>query len=260
MNEKIVDDYTDIFKSSDAELDENLKIHIEKLKELDHLIPYSTTFFCVTNTLSQSFEYVSKNFSSCLSLDIEQMCKEGMTFWWSRMHPEEMDTWLKSLQELMLFTLSEIPREDRKRMTYTWNYRIKDGRGSYKNIIQHTTPMYLDDEGKPVIGLAHYSVISTAEQIPIQATAKILNAENEYETLFYQSYNVQSQKLLAPHISHREIDILRLLSFGYNSEEIAERLSISHNTVKTHRKNILDKSACKNTTELVALCIRQGII
>ncbi|MEQ9231946.1 MAG: LuxR C-terminal-related transcriptional regulator, partial [Cyclobacteriaceae bacterium] len=200
----------------------------------------------------------SKNFSSALSLDINEMCEKGMSFWWTRMHPEEMETWLTSLQDLMNFTLAEIPREDRKRMTYTWNYRVRDGRGTYKNIIQHTTPMHLDEEGKPVIGLAHYSVISVIEHIPIQATAKILNAQDEYETVYYQSYN--SQKLLAPHISHREIDILRLLSFGYNSDEIATKLHISHNTVKTHRKNILEKSDCKNTTELVALCIRQGII
>lgn len=258
MDSRIVEDYTDIFKSSEERLDENLKIHIEKLRELDEFIPFSTTFFCVTNTLSQSFEYVSKNFSSALSLDINEMCEKGMSFWWTRMHPEEMETWLTSLQDLMNFTLAEKPREDRKRMTYTWNYRVRDGRGTYKNIIQHTTPMHLDEEGKPVIGLAHYSVISAIEHIPIQATAKILNAQDEYETVYYQSYN--SQKLLAPHISHREIDILRLLSFGYNSDEIATKLHISHNTVKTHRKNILEKSDCKNTTELVALCIRQGII
>ena len=258
FNEKILEDYSDIFNTDLQFSSEFLKTHIEKLKELDRYIPHSSTFFCVTNTVSRSFEYVSKNFSASTGLDIEQMCREGMTFWWSRMHPDEMESWLKSLNDLMIFTLSSVPTENRKKMTYTWNYRIKDAHDIYKNVIQHTTPMYLDEEGKPIIGLAHYSVISAHENIPIQATAKILNDNNEYETLYHQVYG--GQKLLSQDISLRERDILRLLSFGYNSDEIAAKLNISGNTVRTHRKNILLKSEARNTTELVALCIRQGII
>jgi DNA-binding CsgD family transcriptional regulator len=256
--QKILSEYSDIFSTQLEFSSEYLEAHIEKLKELDRYIPHMSTFFCITNTVSRSFEYVSKNFTACTGLDIRQMCDEGMTFWWSRMHPDEMENWLKSLNDLMTFTLTTIPIEDRKKMTYTWNYRIIDGNQAYKNIIQHTTPMYLDEEGKPIIGLAHYSVISSHEHIPIQATAKILNSQNEYETLYHQVYG--GQKLLSHDISFRERDILRLLSFGYNSEEIAKKLNISSNTVKTHRKNILQKSEARNTTELVALCIRQGLI
>lgn len=258
MNNKIIEDYSDIFKTYQELEGDFLETHIEKLMELDRFIPHSSTFFCITNTVSRSFEYVSKNFTFCTGLDIQQMCEEGMTFWWSRMHPDEMENWLKSLNDLMHFTMSEIPTEDRRRMTYTWNYRIRDVHGTYKNVIQHTTPMYFDAEGKPIVGLAHYSVINAYDNIPIQATAKKLNDSGEYETLFYQSYG--GQKLLADSISFRERDILRLLSLGYSSEEIAQKLNISSNTVKTHRKNILDKTSARNTIELVSMCIRQGLI
>jgi LuxR family maltose regulon positive regulatory protein len=42
-------------------------------------------------------------------------------------------------------------------------------------------------------------------------------------------------------LSGREIEILSLLSEGLKREEIAERLCISHGTVRTHLQNIFQK-------------------
>ncbi|GAB4247747.1 MAG: hypothetical protein Tsb0034_27050 [Ekhidna sp.] len=258
MQNRIVDNYGDIFKTFTEFKGETLEKHVEKLSQLDQLIPHSATFFCVTNTSNQTFEYVSKNFVPTTKLEIKDMVDGGMEFWWGRMHPEEIQNWLKSLKELMQFTMQNIALEDRRRVTYTWNYRVKDGNGIYKNIIQHTTPMFFDEQGKPIIGLAHYSVLEAHEILPIQASAKILNVQDEYETLYYQSYG--TQRLLSENISHRERDVLRLLALGYSNNEIADKLSISEHTVKTHRKNAMNKTNAKNTTQLVATCIRQGII
>ena len=258
MEKRIIEDYSDIFKTFAEFKGQSLENHVVKLKELDRLIPHSATFFCVTNTSDQSFEYVSKNFTPAINLEIEQMISGGMQFWWSRMHEDETSIWLKSLQDLMEFTMSNIALEDRRRMTYTWNYRIKSGDGNFKNIIQHTTPMFFDDQGKPIIGLAHYSVLEAHEIIPIQASAKILNINDEYETLFYQNYG--GQKLLSDNVSHRERDVLGLLIRGYSNPEIAQRLNISEHTVKTHRKNAMSKTNSKNVAQLIATCIRQGIL
>jgi DNA-binding CsgD family transcriptional regulator len=60
--------------------------------------------------------------------------------------------------------------------------------------------------------------------------------------------------------SKREIDIIKHIADGLSSMEIAEKLFISDLTVKKHRKNILSKSNCKNTAQLVKDCIIQGVI
>lgn len=52
-------------------------------------------------------------------------------------------------------------------------------------------------------------------------------------------------------VTKREIEIIKLLSKGFSSKKIAEELFISFNTVEAHRKNMLKKLDCKNTTELV---------
>ena len=52
-------------------------------------------------------------------------------------------------------------------------------------------------------------------------------------------------------ISKRERDVLRLLLEKHSNTEISETLSISENTVKTHVRNILQKTDCKNRVELI---------
>lgn len=60
--------------------------------------------------------------------------------------------------------------------------------------------------------------------------------------------------------SLKERTIIKLISEGKSSSEIAKELKISENTVKTHRKKILNKSSAKNFFQLIADCIRDGLI
>ncbi|OZV69936.1 LuxR C-terminal-related transcriptional regulator [Winogradskyella aurantia] len=239
--------YEDIFKSYNNPF---LSEHIKKIIELDVYLPYSSTFFCITNTQDLNFEYISKNMHACLGLDRHELKSKGMRFFWSRMHPEDIEMWLKALNDLMNYTLSSIAVEDRNNMTYTWNYRLRNGNDDYVNIVQNTTPLEFDKDNKPIIGLAHYTVLH--HEIPTQvcATAKLLNDNKEYVTKFFNNY---SQKLLTDGISNRERDIIRLLVLNKSSKEIAEKLSISPNTVDTHRRNILKKLNISSTGELVGM-------
>jgi len=50
-------------------------------------------------------------------------------------------------------------------------------------------------------------------------------------------------------LTAREFEILKLIANGYRTREISELLSISSETVKTHRKNIILKFEAKNITE-----------
>ncbi len=52
-------------------------------------------------------------------------------------------------------------------------------------------------------------------------------------------------------ISKREIEIVRLITQGFTSQEIADKLHLSTYTVNTHRRNILRKLELKNTAMLV---------
>ncbi|RAJ17179.1 LuxR C-terminal-related transcriptional regulator [Olleya aquimaris] len=239
--------YKTIFKSYD---NPSLETHIKKLMELDTYLPYSSTFFCVTNTQELKFEYISKNFNSCLGLDAKLLKTQGMRYFWSRIHPEDLEAWLSAMNHLMEFTLSEIDEADRKKTNYTWNYRFKNANDTYVNIIQNTTPLSLDLDNKPIMGLAHYTVLDPKIKMQITASAKLLNDNNEYETIYFNNF---SQKLLDQGITNRERDIIRLLVLNNSSKQISEQLNISPHTVDTHRRNILKKLKISSTGELIGM-------
>lgn len=61
-------------------------------------------------------------------------------------------------------------------------------------------------------------------------------------------------------LTNREEEILRLIVTGHINKEIAEKLNISHNTVLTHRKNIIAKTGIKTVSGLTFYAIRKGLI
>ena len=61
-------------------------------------------------------------------------------------------------------------------------------------------------------------------------------------------------------LTQREVDVLKHLGGGNRNRDIAERLSISEETVKVHIKHILQKLGASDRTEATAIAIRRGII
>lgn len=61
-------------------------------------------------------------------------------------------------------------------------------------------------------------------------------------------------------LSTRELDVLVLLAQGLSNKDIASRLSLGVETVKTHISNILGKLGAVDRTQAVALALRRGLI
>jgi DNA-binding NarL/FixJ family response regulator len=61
-------------------------------------------------------------------------------------------------------------------------------------------------------------------------------------------------------LTSREIDVLRLIATGNANKLIADRLSISEETVKGHVKNILSKLGASDRTHAVTTALKRGII
>lgn len=61
-------------------------------------------------------------------------------------------------------------------------------------------------------------------------------------------------------LSERELEVLQLLGDGLSNKEIADKLFISIQTVKTHITHIFEKLGVKDRTEAVATALRRGLI
>ena len=61
-------------------------------------------------------------------------------------------------------------------------------------------------------------------------------------------------------LTNREREILALLADGLGNKQIAARLGISTNTVKTHLELLFDKLAVSSRAEAVAAGVKRGLL
>ena len=65
---------------------------------------------------------------------------------------------------------------------------------------------------------------------------------------------------LGHNLTPREFEILKLISSGLNSDEIAKKLNLSTHTVNTHRSNVLQKYPEAHISDVVFKLMAQGLI
>ena len=69
-----------------------------------------------------------------------------------------------------------------------------------------------------------------------------------------------AQRIPAPELSARELEVLKLIVEGMSNKEIASALSITESTVKNHVKSILSKLNVADRTQAATAAIQRGII
>ncbi len=74
------------------------------------------------------------------------------------------------------------------------------------------------------------------------------------------SFALNHDKVHELGITKRELEILQLIAQGLSNREIAEKLFVSENTVKTHSSRLLDKLNAKRRTQAVQLGKQFGLI
>lgn len=61
-------------------------------------------------------------------------------------------------------------------------------------------------------------------------------------------------------VTPRELEILQLIAAGLSNREIAERLNVSENTVKTHSTRLFAKLNARRRTQAVQLAKEAGLV
>ncbi|WP_315791759.1 response regulator transcription factor [Fischerella sp. JS2] len=69
-----------------------------------------------------------------------------------------------------------------------------------------------------------------------------------------------SPKSNVAHLSERELEVLKLMVEGYSNPEIAEKLYLSPNTVKTHVRGIMNKLSVDDRVQAAVVALRSGLV
>ena len=114
-------------------------------------------------------------------------------------------------------------------------------------------------------GANGYLLKSMEREELIEAINKVMDgsvylskAANEKILQQLQHYDLSQKNI--PALTHREKEILQLLSEGMTSSEIAGKLFLSNHTIDTHRKNMLQKFNVHNTQSLINAVKNLGIL
>jgi ATP/maltotriose-dependent transcriptional regulator MalT len=75
-----------------------------------------------------------------------------------------------------------------------------------------------------------------------------------------EPFAVNEAQLKQLGITKRELEILELIAQGMSNREIAEKLFVSENTVKTHSSRLFDKLSAKRRTQAVQIAKEIGLI
>lgn len=117
-------------------------------------------------------------------------------------------------------------------------------------------------------GVNGYILKSSSKKEFIQGIRAVLGGIKFYSTQLTEglikeekvlSESQNSLKALAM-LTEREIEVLKLLAEGHTSKEIADRLSLSSQTVDGYRKSLIKKLDSKNVAGLIRIAFREGLI
>jgi DNA-binding CsgD family transcriptional regulator len=75
-----------------------------------------------------------------------------------------------------------------------------------------------------------------------------------------QPFALNEERLKVLGVTRRELEILELIAQGMSNREIAGKLFVSENTVKTHSSRLFDKLGAKRRTQAVQLGKEMGLI
>ena len=113
-------------------------------------------------------------------------------------------------------------------------------------------------------GAHGYILKNTGKEELIEALQSLYAGETylgeEVRKTLLNSFMKQDKLHPNEKLSDREKEVLECIAAGLTTQEIADQLFISKNTVETHRKNLLYKLQAKNTAELVNNAYKKRVI
>lgn len=139
--------------------------------------------------------------------------------------------------------------------SYSFKYKKKNGDVRWN--VHQTTVLATNEDGAPLLSLVFMTDIHDLKKDD-EMDFSILKLDDEgiYKPVYNISYPSSNETNLTP----REWEIVSMINAGKTSQEIADLMHISNHTVKTHRKNILEKFGATNTPNLLNIFRRKGLL
>lgn len=216
---------------------------------------FSNQCIRVVDNASLKYLHISESIYEMTGYTRAEVEKGGLWFTYKHIHPIDL---LKLGRVLLKVrkALNSLTPDERLASRLTFDIRFKCKDSKYKWILQNVHTLSLSPSGKPHILLFTSSDITPYKRGEAMNYSLHTHREGKgFITIIEGSLQNDSLPL-----SVREVEILKLTSEGHSEKEISDILFLSKETVKTHRRNMLQKTEAKNSVDMVRMGIANGWI
>jgi len=228
----------------------------KKIEFIDALSVQNNVVVFLWNAFTNRFLYMSDRLKVLSDLNPDLFTAEnGVEYSLSRFHPDHLAA-VMQLSHTFISYCFENSIPDNKTVSMYINYLYKNGDDQYVQVLQRGIILEADENNKPLLTL---SIIHYVGHIKKKnSVGGVLCTPGQ--VLLY-NFNLDKKTLdEAKVVSDQEKKILKLLSRGLDTKQIAKNLAISPNTVNTHRRNLIKKTNCADSTAVVAFAQLIGLL
>ncbi|WP_026934244.1 LuxR C-terminal-related transcriptional regulator [Christiangramia echinicola] len=235
----------------------------EHFKRMANLMAPGKSFYYIANFQTLELELVSESVEEFIG---EKASFANMDKLLALALPSEIEKIHRKEQVIQSFFIDYLRPKEMLDYKITYTYKNKAHDGKVRVMLHQATVLTLNESGQFIhvfsihSDISHLSVKSTEDVsfLNINGGPSYYNVETSSGK--FNPKKLQESKKLKELLTLREIEVVRELALGKSVKEIAISLNLSSHTVKTHKKNILGKVECNNSTHLVTICLAEGLI
>jgi DNA-binding CsgD family transcriptional regulator len=208
----------------------------------------------VINYETMTFEYVSENPLFLCGYSSAEVMALGYDFYFKNV-PESDLKLLHSINEAGFDFFGNLPGEEKMQYSITYDFYLVNRDGK-KTLINHKlTPLLLTREKKMwkamcVVSLSHH-----------KSPGNVCIHKQGADTIWELDLNDKAwRKSEKPKLTKREIEVLHLYAQGLSINEIAEKVSVSPDTVKYYRRQIFDRLNVSTIAEALSYAVNSKIV
>ncbi|MEG0916621.1 MAG: helix-turn-helix transcriptional regulator [Bacilli bacterium] len=225
--------------------------YIEVVKAFSKLT-YQSIY--VIDYQSRAFEYVSDNPLFLCGLSAQEVEKLGYGFYFRNVGEEDLNLLLK-INEIGFDFYEKLPIDERKDYTISYDFHIINEK-KHSILINHKlTPIFLNEEGKI------WKAMCIVSLSPNHSSGNITISKQNSDVIW--KFNLKDNKWEGEErikLSDRETEILRLYAGGLTITEIADKIFVSPDTVKFHRRKLFEKIGVQNITEALSYATNNKLL
>lgn len=220
----------------------------KSLSELTHQTIYLVDYY------KKRFLYVSDNPIFLCGKSPTLVQQEGYLFYLMHVPEDDLEMLLKiNIAGFSFF--NNLPVEERTKYSITYDFHLKQPKGKKLLINHKLKPILLDSKLNPWIALCMVSLSNQTEAGHVKFRSNELKKTFELnlkDNKWYEKKNIT--------LTNREKEILQLSVQGLAVGQIADKLKVSADTVRFHKKNIFSKFEVNNITEAVSAAMDMTIV